>query len=506
MKKKKQTEPPVAACARTFPMRFWIFMRDRAQRPERLIPLLTCLVWYVLLVICYPLPDTMSDSMGYVEFAAKNEFTFFRPFGYSGFLQFVAFFSSAIQAVPFMQMLFYLVVTMLLLMVLRYYFPVRRRWLRLTLDIALTLHPAALCMTSMLMSDIVFCLLIHLLFVFIIVYLHERRWWMYGLFLLTFWCVLFVRYSAMFFPLAFVPMLLLLNKRTGWLLVAAMGVVWMLFHENICDHMEETGYAKHQFSTGFDGWQLANNAIHILPHIERDSIRFEDKELQNLHLFLGLRTDSITVATGNGRRATAAFMWQNRYPLKQYLGYRMTLKMDAGKSYGYLWIELGGLFSRYGRWLILHYPGQFFRWYLKPNLKQVFLPDQYDIFGKYREVSVEGTYLPAWFGLPDDLTLQARHDFMPRLAPWLARYELVTWLLWLAAAVLWLVRRKACTVSRECRWVMWLLVLFAFVYYATTTFAAPVVLRYWLPMNMCKWAFIWLVCHLLVEKKNIALK
>ncbi|MBQ5996336.1 MAG: hypothetical protein IJL64_00540 [Bacteroidales bacterium] len=499
----KSPVPPAASKPRGFWRRFRAFAFGREQRPERLIPTLTGVLAFILLIVCYPLPNTMSDSMGYVEFAARNAFTFFRPTGYAQFLRFAAFFSSAVQNVMIVQMLFYILATAFILLVLRYYFPVRRTWLRLALDLGIALHPAALYMTFTLMSDVLFCLLIYLMLTFLIIYAHERNLVSFLGFLLAFWALLYVRYSAMFFPLAIVPMLLVLRGRVKWLLLVPVALILVQFHHNISRNMEDI-YGKRQFSTGFDGWQLLNNAIHALPYIETDSLRFDELEMQNLHLFLSLRKEQIAEATRGGTEATASLMWQKDYPLKQYLGYRQTLKIDKDKSYGYLWIELAGLYRRYGTYLILHYPGAFIKHYLWPNVKQIFLPSHYDIMGPYREVAIDNTYLPAWFGLPGNLVLRARHDFFPKMTPGLTVYECLTWLLWLCAAVMLLLKKKQLQIPAGTAWTLWLLVCFAFVYYATTTFASPVVLRYWLPMHLCKWAFAGIVCHLFEQKQEIS--
>ncbi|MBQ7213129.1 MAG: hypothetical protein IJS25_01185, partial [Bacteroidales bacterium] len=371
---KKHPVSSAAPASRGFWRRFRTFAFDREQRPERLIPILTGVLAFILLIVCYPLPNTMSDSMGYVEFAERTTYTFFRPTGYAQFLRFAAFFSSAVQNVMIVQMLFYILATAFILLVLRYYFPVRRTWLRLVLDLGITLHPAALYMTFTLMSDVLFCLLIYLMITFLIIYAHERNLVSFVGFLLVFWALLYVRYSAMFFPLAIVPMLLCLRGRVKWLLLVPVILVLVQFHSNISRNMEETFEGHRQFSTGFDGWQLANNAIHILPFIDTDSLQFKDLEMQNLNLFLSLRKEKISEATRGGTEVTASLMWQKDYPLKQYLGYRQTLKIDKDKSYGYLWIELAGHYRRYGTYLILHYPGAFIKHYLWPNVKQIFLP------------------------------------------------------------------------------------------------------------------------------------
>jgi hypothetical protein len=89
--KKKRQSSLQKAPARTAPAKgpgFIAFVfRDRRNRN---LFLSACGIYIVLFFVfkyAFPMPDIFSDSHGYILAAAKNKEVFFRPFGYSRFLQ-----------------------------------------------------------------------------------------------------------------------------------------------------------------------------------------------------------------------------------------------------------------------------------------------------------------------------------------------------------------------------------------------------------------------------------
>ena len=69
-------------------------------------------------------------------------------------------------------------------------------------------------------------------------------------------------------------------------------------------------------------------------------------------------------------------------------------------------------------------------------------------------MAIANTYLPAWFGLPAGLVLHARHDFFPKITPALTLYECLTWLLWLCAAVMLLLKKKQLQIPAGTAWTL----------------------------------------------------
>ena len=481
---------------------FWRFLVSRAQWTDWLTVLLSCVAGYVFIRVCYPCPATYSDSFSYVAAAESDTFSIYRPFGYSAFLQAIHWLSSTWQAVIVVQFLVYALSVGLFVLALKRYYPLKRTWLRLLLEAVVTLSPVSVYMLNALMSDALFCSLIFVMLAMLLVVINDHSWVAAGVYLAAFFGCLFVRYSAMFFPFAFVPVLLFAEKPAlKWTTAVLTGVLFLLFYRNICSNMQEVVH-KRQFSTGFDGWQLANNGMHVLPFIEDEQMP-DDKRLRELHEFSRLRFNGqILQKTDSGRKVTAAFLWQQDLPLKQYTFYTM---QKTRTPYPVAWARLGGgLFADYGKWLILHYPSEFWKHYLMPNIGSAFWPWNLEMVGHYGEIPLDQPDMASYYGMDTKQVHPARYAVYEKsLRGVLPASELATWLLFAVAAVVIVIRRKTMLATRSRVLTFVLLFVFGFVFYGTTVFAAPIVIRYWMPMHALKLAFVWMA--LKTSDKNSSL-
>lgn len=445
------------------------------------------LVWF-----CCPYPATMTDSWGYLLAAIEKRFIVFRPYGYSAFLRVVHFFSHSVLAVFIAQALLYWLSLTLLLRVVRRTFPPRRTLPFVLLEALCALAPSALFMLDALMADTLYCSCLFLMLAGAVALLDGRSPGWLVLYAGAFFVALNTRYSAMFLPFAFVPVLLFVRKRAAAVCAVVLTLaVFLGFRASMLSNMQKAVGVR-QFSTGFDGWQLANNAMHLLPHLSKEECRKipADARLKQLHAFCLRRYDErILDYTGGGKRVVSAFVWKRDLPLKQY----MEATMASGRaSYQEVWVKLGsGLYADYGRWLILHYPFKFFRYYLWPNLAGVFYPRDTELVGNFVEIPAGKQEMVQWFDLPADRVMRERSPFFRRqVLPWLPALDLVTWLIFIVAVVVVLRRRRKD--SAPVRQVLWLLFLLALVHYGSTWFATPVVLRYWIPMHAVKLIFAWI--------------
>ncbi|MBQ4508240.1 MAG: hypothetical protein II970_05035 [Paludibacteraceae bacterium] len=476
---------------------YWRFLFRRGQLYDWLAVLLSCVCGYVLIRVCYPYPGTYSDSFSYIAAAESDTFSIYRPFGYSAFLQAVHVLSGSWQAVIAAQFMLYAVATGLFVLALKKYYPIKRTWLRVLLEAGITLSPVAVYMLNSLMSDALFCCLIFIMLAMLLVVINEQSWAAAGVYSAAFFACLFVRYSAMFFPIAFVPVLLFTEKKAlRWTTIVVTGVLFGIFYSNISGNMEKVVH-KRQFSTGFDGWQLANNGMHVLPFIEEEMAKPvpEDKRVRELHEFSRIRfNEQILQKTDSGRKVTAAFLWQRDLPLKQYTFYTME---KTRSPYPVTWARLGGgVFADYGKWLILHYPAEFWKHYLAPNICSAFRPWNLEMVGHYGEIPQNQPDMASYYDMDTSQPHPARYELYEKnLRGVLPASELVTWLLFAAAAAVIVVRRKTLLADRRHVLSFVLLFVFGFIFYGTTVFAAPIVIRYWMPMHALKAAFVWMAAR-----------
>ena len=255
---------------------------------------------------------------------------------------------------------------------------------------------------------------------------------------------------------------------------------------------ETTGFK--QFSTGFDGWQLANNALHIYPFIDSAPESIKDKKLRKFHQFLLPFKDIILKETDNGKKVTAGFIWGTELPLKQYL-YKSLLELD--RPYYKSWIILGsGLYGDYGRYLILHYPIKFMRYYYLPNAVSIFYPTNTGIVAQYVGIDTEKDIID-WYNISNDEDLKCKDDiYNAFLTKCISISYIFIWIAIVIIGTIGIIYKKTIIFTKQEKIVFWGLFTFGTVYYASTIFMSPIELRYWLPMACIQFAF----CYILLNK------
>ena len=471
---------------------YFRFLFARKQWADWAVILLATGLGLVFVLLSYPLPNTISDSLTYLSAAFKDKFVAFRPFGYSFYLQLVYRLSHSIYSVVASQSLLYVLSLGMLMMAVKKYWPPRNRSLFLVFEAVVSAGPAAVYMLNTIMSDSLFCSLIFIIIAMAIVWLREGSWVALGIYALALFAAMHTRYSAMFFPLVFVPVFAFKGTVVQRIVsIAATLAVLLVFHSGVSSQMEKI-VGKKQFSTGFDGWQLANNALHIFPHLEKEELDKDlpSEEMKLLRRFCTVKMDVIEDYIRTDEGITAKFLWLSKSPLKRFAYYyddkhETMLYYDA-------WIALGsGLYKDFGVWYISHYPWQFVRYFLAPNALLAFFPKKLEIIGNYTDVPPGNKELNQWFtDVPAD-GLHARNDTCGRfngvLVPWT---DLLTWLVMLASLVALFVRKV--TLSRETKICLILIFLFGLIYYGSTVFASPIAARYWMPMHAIKLSFAWI--------------
>jgi hypothetical protein len=475
--------------------RFLSFVFQKQQRLDWIIIAVICLIGYIVVKYFYPYPATMSDSGLYVVSAMKNRFSFYRPFGYSYFLQITHSLSSNIHTVFIFQMLLYFISTAVFAFTIKYFFFPKKKNIWYSLLVFLSFSPLAFFLSNSVMSDMIFSVAIYFMlsgFIFIIM---KQNWGGAVLYLAALFCTLFIRYSAAIFPFLFIPFFLLSKKYVRWIAIVCSILIFVVFYTKTEKSMKETTGFK-QFSTGFDGWQLANNALHIFPYIDLKPESIKDKKLREFHKFILPYKDSIAKTIDNVGHGgiTADILWAQEMPLKQYLFKSI---QEQKCPYPKVWITLGsGLYSDYGRYLILHYPFKFMRYYYLPNAVSMFYPVHTGLLRQYKGVDFEKDIID-WYNIPENKDLSCKKDIY---ASFLTKCILISYIfIWIGIAVIaaiGIIYRKKIKFNKQEKLGFWGLFTFGTIYYASTIFMSPIELRYWLPMACFQFAF----CYVLLNK------
>jgi hypothetical protein len=468
------------------------FLINKDQYFDWLLLVFVCLAGYFIVENGYPYPITMSDSGGYIQAAKTDMFSFYRPFGYSALLQLIHAISSSIHAIFIMQMLLYFISTSFFAFTIKYFFPPANKTVWYFLLFFFVFSPMAFILANAIMSDLLFGAVIYIMLASFVFIMKQGNWIALIIFLLAVFCSLYIRYSAMVFPVIFLFCFFWLKGKIRWLSIAGLVIVSVIFYNQMKDLMKETtGF--NQFSTGFDGWQVANNAMHILPYIDLDSQKISDKKMRELHQFSLPYKELILNTTNHGSTPIVSFLWDQTFPLKMFLFEEMRKQQ---RPYAHLWIELGNTtYKEYGQYLILRYPWKFMRYYYFPNMKNVFYLDKPGVISS--EVSITTSEAYEWYKIDESQDLTPENPFYKGIAwkfmqgLWSIRWIFILGLsLW---AALW---RKRIKYNDADKIVFWSLFIFGVIYYASTVFASPIESRYWFPTECILFSF----CYILFNK------
>lgn len=482
----------------TDPASFLRFIKDKEQRTEWLIITIICLIGYIIIKICYPYPATMSDSGTYVNAAATNTFTFYRPFGFSYFLRIVHIFSSSIHAVLISQILLYFIATSTCVFTIKYFYKPVNETLWYILIVVFVFSPTSLYMANAIMSDFLFSIAIYLMIASFIFAIKKQSWTALTFFLVFLFCTLHIRYSAVIFPLLFICFFTITKGKIRWIALASTLIVTFIFYRQIARDMDKT-VGMNQFSTGFDGWQMANNGMHVIPFIDPTADDIRNPDMKALHNYIINNKSRILERTENGTEPVAFFMWSNDLPLKQYLFYYI---QNSNIPYPVAWVKLGsGLYKDYGIYLIKKHPLEFLQHYYIPNSKYAIYPEKTGLIGSYTSLDIED--IRGWYKIPQGTETAARYPIYKNIvADIIPIGYMMKSIVTLALIIAVLIFYKKLKWADNDKKIVWSIAIFGLLYTFSTVFASPVELRFWTTMGIIHFALIYILSNKLLTLKQ----
>jgi hypothetical protein len=481
------------------------FIADKRQRIDWIIIAGISVVAAVISFVCYPYPGRFGDTGQYVMSAVKD-IIYYRPFGFPKFLQLIHSFSDSIQTVRLVQWLIYSLSAAWLIFTVKYFFPPKSKALWFAMLVFIIVSPHALHIAlDFVLSDAIFAGLVYCLLAASAFIVFDRSIVATAIFAIAFYFTLEVRFSALIFPVVFLPMFLIAGK--GWLRWAAavgMAAALMLNNHNVKAEMKAYNSLE-QYSTGFDGWQIANNALHIIPHIDLKPERIQNREIRHLYSFCRQPEALEYIEKATKDTVVSTFMWQPASPLKVYTTL-MQQQMKDRFYYHDVWVRLGsGLFKDFGYYFIMRYPLEFMQYFYLPNMVGMFYPIiEPDVMQFSSMTGSDMNDVVTWYNLPADEKLRdARFDiysgFMMGVSQW---GSLLTWAFVLAVGIWAFMRRRSISFSKEEKLFFWGVFIFGVLYYASTIFASPVVIRYWIPMKAVQFIFMYVLLNKLITPKS----
>ena len=357
---------------------FYKYLLTKKSKIYFLSALSIGIIYFIVLRLVYPIPSYYSDSFTWVGAAQSGQPVTFRPVGYSKLMIFFKSFSTSDVALIAAQFFTNLVVNLFLFFTCLYFFEFKRGF-RILLFCLLIINPFYAFYSNYISSDPFFCCFSVLWFTLLIWILHKPTWLLLVAQLIVLAALFELRYNAIFFPVIS-ALAVVLSKQSVAKKVISIAVSVII----IVAIVAATTYVTKKFTgtktfSAFSGWQLANDALHVMQHKRIDTSKIKDKEIKQLTNFTQNFLEVNKKAFPDSG-ATAVFMWHINSPLKKY----MKVYDPKSKSYFKIWNELGPVYSKFGRTIILQNPVSYVRHFVLPNVRAYFFPPL-EIYETYME-------------------------------------------------------------------------------------------------------------------------
>lgn len=326
------------------------------------------IIYFIILRYLYPIPSFYADSFAWISAAKTLQPVSMRPIGYSKLIFFFSLFSSSDIALIAAQYLSNLLANLFLFFTCLWFFNIQKVH-KILLFVLLVLNPFYLFYSNYVTSDAFFSCFTVLWFTLLMWILQRPSWWLFTIHLAVLAGVFILRYNAVIFPFITAVAILLsshLRWKKGLYIFLSFFTIFLIV-SYITKETKE--YAGTKTFSAFSGWQLANDALHIVPFAKIDTAAVKDKEVKDF-LTYTLHFFDTTRQTFPDSVASAVYMWHINSPLKNY----MNVYPGRKKLYFATWNALGPVYSKVGQTLILQKPTTYLKHFVLPNAKAYLFP------------------------------------------------------------------------------------------------------------------------------------
>jgi protoporphyrinogen oxidase len=352
---------------------------NRINKRNLLVAGIAVVLQFCIFKYFYPFASFINgDSYVYLQTASLNLDINTYPVGYSMFLRLFSVFSNSDTSLTFIQYILMQGSILILLYTLFYFYPSSSK-LQFGLLFISIFNPIALYVCNYVSSDSLF-ISISFMWLISLLWILNRPTWKILLLQGLLLCVLFIiRYNAIYYPFITTVAFLLINKRIIFKICGVLaGIILMgAFIAYTADKYSDLTGTK-QFSP-FSGWQLANNALYAYRYVYDDQEHVPDR-LRPLDNMVRAYFDSTKrkFSPLEVPGLSTAYMWDRRSPLQQYMyrDFKIDSQFQNDSIMGKLkrWAHVAPLYSKYGSYLVAHYPVAFLRYYLYLNSVNYFFP------------------------------------------------------------------------------------------------------------------------------------
>lgn len=476
------------------------FIQSNEIKTELFISFFLYALIYVFLASAYQHINIFPDSSGYIQ-SAKHFFGLgIRPQGYSSFLFLIHSISPSEKLLFLSQFVLNAFSTLLLYFVVLYFFrPSSRIHSRLVLFLMI-INPGVVYLSTWILSDSLFTSLTMLWFASAIIAVKKNNTACKIAHLFLMFFILQTRGVGLMYPIITAMFLFFSSKSTRSRLIWAAVPLLILF-VNIegmkLFNRKATGVST--FS-GFSGWTIANNAMHIIPYIDMNAEIIDDEDIKIVHqrVLKALDTNDF-----HSNRLHSKFIWRTDYPLKKMLYETMEQRnFDFYTGWNYMSVP----FKKYAFHLIRGHPGEFFKHFIAPNTKMIFSP-YLGIYGANNQAKGSLTPVKTWFGLENndfEKTTQESQAFRQVKALIMRHWNKAIFIVSFISLLLLATMRFRISTNARSKIILFGMIGWVLIYLALSVFAAVIYLRYLCPV----YPILMLIIYIVINEKlqNLRLK
>jgi protoporphyrinogen oxidase len=353
------------------------FLQRRRNKIYLRLSVLAIILQFSVFKHYYPQASFINgDSYVYLETAYYNKDINTYPTGYSKFLRILSTFTTSDTVLVACQYLMIQFSCLFLLFTI-FYFYRPGRFVEGFLLSFIVLNPLFLYLSNSILSDALFIPLSLTWFTLLIWILQRPNYKIIFWQAIVLFLAFMVRYNALYYPI-FGSVALIFTKMNPKLKTIAIigSIIPILFFIGFTGSKYKQLTGDNEYSP-FTGWQMANNAMYAYRFV--DSVRLKPTPNKFKELDRMVRTYFDTSGKNIQRNpqemlmASTVYMWDSHSPLNKYMDKRF--RSDSSLSGEFKrWASMAPLYKDYGSWLITHYPIEFARYYIWPNMLKYYTP------------------------------------------------------------------------------------------------------------------------------------
>ena len=485
---------------------FFTFLFEKEQKRRLLFYGIFYLITYLVLVYLYPFPDGISDSGGYVQSASQNKYLGYRPFGYSKFLIILHDISTSISFVVFVQYWLNAISTVFFIFTIKYFYKPQNKLVELIFEVLSVCSITVIYLTNCILSDSLFTSLTILWMISSIWFInapkisHKTILFLFHVILLGFiFCIRFI--GLFYIGITILIVLITLFKQKKLIAIIFIIVPIALF-SLLYKNQINSSYQLTRIKTfsGFSGWQMANNALHVIPYLtSADTTKIRNREVKEFTAY-ALSCKSEILKNIKPYHTNAGFMWDKNLPLKKFLFYKIN---QRNSDYITTFTYLGeNVYSKFASNIMTQHPFLFLRHFILPNTLGVLYPSHDDVCESYTANLIPSNLLKDWFEIDEKTTFYSRSEIVGKVSGIFPVFQLFIWILFFVSVFFHLIKRYNKYWNPVQIKIFWSIVFFIGAYFVFNIYASTFAIRYINTIHLLQISIIYAVINNHLKHKS----